>query len=378
LQESISVRQLNAIVFVYLVANFDLFEPRIVASKAGGDALVSVVLATLLALFLPAIWFSLARRFPQADIIQYSLSVLASPLGQAAGAIYLFMLVLGGARPSSKVGLIGATSFGWGPAVTVPVILVLIIIAALLARRSLKTIASICEYAAPVATIVVLIVGLTVLGRANWANYTFPSTNWGPALRGAVALFSRFSLAYILLFLLPRTKDAARTMIYSQGTLLLIGMLMAVGTLSLAVHGASATASSLIPSLQLLRDSILGRSPVAFDLTVAIWMIGLTLKAAIAYWLLSTALAEVADAPTQHFLVPVGVVISLLALLFWSNPGQAYAYVADYSRYINLTGGLGIPLLLLLVAWVRARRPASTVPQHEETNGVGYHPKAQS
>jgi len=364
LQESISVRQLNALVFVYLVANFDVFEPRIVASKAGGDALVSVGLATLLALLLPVIWFALARRFPQADVIQYSLSVLGSPLGQAAGALYLFILVLGAARPSSKVGLIGAAVFGWGAAVAVPLIVLLVVAAALLTRRGLKTIGSVCEYAAPLAIVLVLVVGVTVLGKVNWANYTFPTTDWGPAWRGALVLLSRFSIAgYVLLLLLPRTRDAGRTMVLAMGTLLVVGMLMAVGTLSVVLNGPGATAASFIPSLQLLSDSVFGRSPVVFNLTVSFWMLGLMLKLAIAYWLLATALAETAGTTTRRFLIPAGAATLLLTLLLWSNPGQAYIFVESYSRYITFTVGLGIPLLLLLTAWLRARHPAPTVPR---------------
>lgn len=364
MKETISVRQLNAIVFIFLVSDFAIFEPRIVADDAGGQVLISVALATLVGIFLTWVWFTLARRFPDADVIRYSSTLLGTPLGQVAGTVYLFILLIGAARSTAKVGTIGEAAFGWGAAVAVPVILLAVVALFLLTQRGLKTIASLCEYATPVVIVLVAVTGLTVLTKTNWANYTFLATGWGPAVSGAMSLTGRFSIAWVVLLLLPRTRNLRNTTVLStMGMVLVAGLLMAVGTLSVALYGARTTAVSFIPSLQFITDSIWGRNPTVLNGVVALWMLGLALKSGAAYWLLSATLAETSSLPTVRFLAPVGVATVLLALVIWNDPAQTYIFLRQGHRYFLYLAGIGIPMLLLLLAWLRARRPVRTATQ---------------
>lgn len=364
MQETISVRQLNAIVFIFLVADFAIFEPRIVAESSGGEVLISVALATLVGMLLVGLWFTLARRFPDADIIRYSLVVLGSSLGQAAGAVYLFILIINAARPIGKVGTIGGAAFGWGAVVAAAVILLAVIVLFLLTRRGLRTIASLCEYAALVAIVLVVVAGLTVLSKANWSNYTFFATGWRPAVSGALQLIGRFSSAWVVLLLVPRTRNVQNTtMLSTMVTVLLAGLLMVVGTLSVALYGAKTVGTSFIPSLQLITDSIWGRNPTVLNSVVALWMLGLALAGGAAYWLLSTALAETSSASTVRFLAPVGLATFLLALLIWNDPGQTYIFLSQGNSYFLYLAAIGIPLLLLLVAWLRGRLPIQPTTQ---------------
>lgn len=363
MQETISVRQLNAMIFIFLVANFAVFEPRALADDAGGEVLISIALATLVGMLLIGVWFTLARRFPGADVIRYSSILLRTPLGQIAGTVYLLVLLIQAARSTAKVGIIGGAAFGWGAAVAVPVLLLVVGALLLLDRRGLKTIASLCEYAAPVAIILVVVAGLTVLTKANWANYTFLATGWGPAVKGAWSLAGRFSAAWVVLLLLPRTRHAENAMPSTVGTVLLVGLLMAIGSLAVALYGAGGVAGSFMPSLQWITDSIWGRNPAVLNAVVVFWMLGMALKAGVAYWLLSTALAETSSAPRWSFVAPVGIAVYVLALLLWNNPAQTYIYLRQGHRYFLYLAGIGMPLLLLLVAWMRGRRFVLTTTQ---------------
>jgi len=364
LKETISVRQLNAVAFIFLVADFAIFEPRAVASEAGGDVLVSVALATLAGILLTGIWFTLARRFPDAGVVRYSSVLLGTPLGQVAGTVFLFALLISAGRSTAKVGTIGQAAFGWETVVIVPVFLLVVVALFLLARRGLRTTASLCEYAVPVVIVLVAVAGLTVLAKANWANYTFLAAGWSPAVRGALSLTGRFSVAWVVLLLLPRTRDLQNTTVLStMGTVLLVGLLMAVGTLSVALYGAGTMAASFIPSLQLITDSFWGRYPAVLNGVVVLWMLGLALKAGAAYWLLSTTLAETSSVPAARFFAPVGVATFVMALVLWNDPAQTYVYLRQGHRYLLYLVGIGIPLLLLLVAWLRERRPVRTATQ---------------
>jgi len=363
LQETISVRQLNAIVFIFLVANFAIFEPRIVAENAGGEVLISVMLATLIGMLLVGLWFILARRFTDTDVIRYSSVVLGGPLGRVVGAVYLFVLLIGAARPVAKVGTMGDAAFGWG-ALSGAVILLAVVVLFLLSQKGLGMIASLCEYASLVAIFLVVVVGLTVSTRANWANYTFFATGWGPAVKGALSLTGRFCAAWVVLLLLPRTRNVQNTTVLStMGTILLVGLLMAIGTLSVALYGAGNTAASFFPSLRLVGDSIFGRNPAVFSAVVVLWMLGLVLKGGAACWLLSAALAGTSSIPMARFLAPAGLATFFLALLFWNDPTQTYDYLRHGHGYFMYLAGIGIPLLILLIAWLRERVLVQPAPR---------------
>jgi len=355
LQETLSVRRMNAMVFIFLVANFSLFEPREVAAEAGGGVLICIALATLAGLILTWVWFALARRFPGTDIVRYSLTALGTPLGQAAGAVYLFTLLLSSARPVAKVGTLGASAFGWGTAASVAAILAATALLAVLAGRGLALVGSLCEYAAPAAVFLVATAAFSVMARANWSNYSF--TGWGPVVEGTLTLTGRFALAYVILFLLPRTRDTGLpSMLSTMGTVLLTGMMMAAGSLSVALYGAWTTGASFLPSLRLLTDSIWGRNPVVLSAVIILWMLGLTLRGATAGWLLMNALADTSAGTVRRYVVPVAATALIMGLVLWNDPGQTYQFQRQGLTIFSYTAGIVIPLLVLVAGRLRRGR----------------------
>lgn len=349
--DRISVRQLSAILLVFLVANFDIFEPRVTAAEAGSDAVLSLILALLVTLVMTAVLMELSLRFRHTDVMQYSVALLGSPLGQAVGAVYLLVLVFGGAgRPLFEAGVVGRAAFGWPDPAVLAVLVLGALAAGYLVYRGPGTLARLSEYGAVAAIVLVVVVGLTVLPKVNWANFTpLLAHGWLPVLRGAGALLQRFSLAYILLILLPRTDNAAGAVNWIFGTMVLVAVLMGIGILSIGIHGAPVVAATFLPSLQLIQDSVFGRAWLS-GLAVVLWLLSLVLKAAIGYWLAGAILAETMDRDWRRLIVPVGIGALVVANLLWSNVDQSYIVFAQYFRWLAYTAGLAVPALLLLAA----------------------------
>jgi len=321
--------------------------------------LISIALAALAGILLTGACYTLARRFPDADLIQYSIALLGTPLGQIAGTICLFNLSINAGRSPAKISTIGQAAFGWGQPVAILLILVVVTASFLLVRRGLKTIGSLCEYGSMIAIVLVVVAGLTVLAKADWTNYTFFAAGWGPAMKGAFTLTGRFSFVWVILLLIPRMRDitSTRNMLGTMATILVVGLLMCIGTLPIALHGAPNTVASFIPSLQLLAESVWGANTIVLSAVVVIWMLGLALAGAVFYWLLTIALAETASAPAGRFLFPAGVAAYALAMIIWYDPSQTYAFIREGGPYFQYSAGVGVPLLLLLVAWLREHRP---------------------
>ncbi|HUW64898.1 MAG TPA: GerAB/ArcD/ProY family transporter [Spirochaetia bacterium] len=345
---TITVRQLSAMLFLFLAGGFDAFLPRYVAADAGGATLLSVGLATALALIMVGVILRVALRFSQSDVVQYSVAVWGSPLGQVAGTWYVLLLVFGAAQPLAGVGLIGNVAFGWWAAATPPLIFLLAVACAVLAGQGLRKVARLSEYAAPAALIVGLIVGLAVLGKVNWTNFTMvPPGGWGPVWRGAVHLLGRFSLAYILLLLVPFTKSTRGIVQLTSVTILAAGLMLGIEALPVGLYGAGAAATSFIPSLQLLSDSIFGATPWFFDLAVGLWLLGLLFQVVIAFQLLATLLSQTAGTDPLRFLLPAGAAVAWTGLLLWTNAGGTYTFGEKYFQYLSFPAAIGIPLLLL-------------------------------
>jgi len=363
--ERISVRQLGAVVLVFLVAGFDLFEPRITAAQAGPGAFWSLILAFGVALLMTAVLLELGLRFGPADVVRYARSLFGPYLGQAAGLLYLLVILFGGtARPVFEAGVVGRTAFGWSPPVVLAVLFLAVAVAGYVARRGLFAVARLAEYGAVVAVLLVLIVGVSVLPKVNWANYSpVPLHGWAPVWRGAGTFLTRFSLAYILLFFLPRTENAAGARGPTFATVGLVAVLLGAGILAIGIHGAPVVAATFLPAWQLVRDSVFGRAAWLADVAGGLWILGLVLQAAIGYWLVTVTLAETMERDFRRLIVPVGSGTLVLAVLLWSNIGQSFIVLAQYFRLLAYLAGMAVPaLLLLLAAWQPGPRAGEENP----------------
>jgi len=78
-----------------MAANFDIFEPRVTAAEAGGDAVLSLVLAFLVTVVMTAVLLELGLRFRQTNVVGYAVSLLGSPLAGVYELSVLFPVEIG-------------------------------------------------------------------------------------------------------------------------------------------------------------------------------------------------------------------------------------------------------------------------------------------
>jgi len=350
--EQITARQLNAMLFLFLAGGFEVFLPRYAAADAGGEALLCVGLATTLGLLGAAGVVQLARCIRGSDLALYGAAVLGPPLARVAGAWYVLVLVVVAAQSLAAVGLVGDVVLGWPAAATPPLLFLLAVACGLVAGRGLSRAARLAEYAAPVVFLLVLLVGLTALGRVDWANYGFRG-DWGALARGTVHLLGRFAPAYILLLVLSSSARAP----LSGGAVpafLAAGLVMAVAVLPVGLYGGGAAAATFMPSLSLLADSIFGVAPGLFFPGIGLWLLGSLFQVILGFLLSTILLQPTAGERGCGFPLPAGAGIVWCGLLLWSNYGGSYAFGAGYFPYLVFPAAVGLPpLLFLLPAWRR-------------------------
>ncbi|OAT80859.1 GerAB/ArcD/ProY family transporter [Desulfotomaculum copahuensis] len=351
-ENHITVRQLNAMLLVFLIANFNVFLPQTVAREAGRDAWISLVLATIIALAVTFLLLKLALHFPDSSVMKYSVSLFGAQIGQITGTIYLLMLILSTSRPVFKAGIIGQAAFQWPNRIVIGTMLISVLIAGYLVRRGLHAIAKISEYGVLVGVALVLVIGFTSISKVNWTNFTPVLANgWLPVLKGTATMLQHFALAYVLLLLLPKTKQAGDTIKLSMLSILLVAFLMCIGIFSIGIHGAAHTAATFIPSLQLIHDSVFGRNVWLTALAVAIWIAGQVVNAAIGYWLFIAAIAETTGTNRVKFrrlILPAGAAILIIGLVFWNNIPETRIFLTQYFKYLSYATWAVIPIALLI------------------------------
>lgn len=314
--------------------------------------MLSLVLATVVAMAVAGVMVKLALLYSGSDLVRYISRLWGSSLGQTIGAFYVLLLVFDSARPLAGVGLIGNVAFGWWAVLTPPLIFIVAAMCVMLAGQGLQRVARISEFAVWAALLLFLVAVGSVFGRIDWANYrAFGSGGWGPVWLGMLPLLGRFSPAYLLFVLVPATKFTKGSIWIIILTIMATGLALGAGILPIGLYGAGVAAESFIPFEQLLTDHILAlTTPV-----VGLWLLALAFQTGIGLMLIISLLSQSAGAKPQRFLTLAGAAVAWTALLFWTNAGGTSMFGEKVLPYLSVPAAIGVPLLLVLFPWFRKR-----------------------
>lgn len=96
-ESSISSVQFAVLMYMFSVGTAALIQPHLMVLLAGQDAWFTLVIAMIIQLALASLYMSLAYRFPNETIIEYSRKIVGPYLGTIVSCIYLlYYLMLGG------------------------------------------------------------------------------------------------------------------------------------------------------------------------------------------------------------------------------------------------------------------------------------------
>jgi len=359
LNNKISLRQLQALLFLEIFGFGVTALPRRVAENAGQDGWISVLLAGVVVIPIVAIVCHIAKMAKGQSFHDFACSVISKPLGIIVSLIFCTRLVLLAAfnlrifAEITRQTMLPSTPFA-------VIFVSMLMLAAYGAAKGIETRARMAE----VLILVVLLPLIFVFGISgrdiDFTNLAPVMVNpLGNIISGSFSAFFAFSGIEVLLLVSPylsRPKHLTKSV--GQATIT-IGLFMAIVTaVTIARFGPEGIVHQMWPVLKMmdtisLPGSIIDRQGA---LIMTFWIISAyaTINAALFF---SSLLLKDVVGKGQHS-VYILALVPIIAILAHLPENLVTAY--DWHGLSNSTFGLatmvGIPLLLLIIAKIRGMR----------------------
>lgn len=356
LNNKISLRQLQALLFLEIFGFGVTALPRHVAENAGADGWVSVLLATLYVVVAVYIITNITRKFGGMSFFDIAIKIMGKPLGMCIAVIYCLRLVLLAAFNLRIFAEITRQTM----LPTTPFLVVFISMLALSAFGAAKGI----ETRARLAEVLIFVVLLPLIFVFGISGRDIDFSNLMPMFTsgteniflGSYSAFFAFSGIEVLLLVGPflsRPKNLTKSM---AGSVITIGLFMAVVTVvTIARFGPMNLVHQMWPVLKMmdtinLPGSIIDRQGA---LIMTFWIISAYATINAALFFSSLLLKDtVKKGSHTYYILGLIPVIAIVAHL-----PRNLAAVYDYFNLINATLGIAtmaaIPLLLFIISKIR-------------------------
>ena len=355
----ISPRQAAVLLWFDILPTAILFLPALLALRARQDAWLAIIAATLAAGAAALVVYLLARRFPHHTLFQYCELVLGRVAGKALALIFVlafFLLNTVVIREFSEFLTIAVMP-------ETPCLffsISIMIIAVYAARNGLEVIARCTDFILPL--MVVFIVSIFIFATPEMAvRNLFPILENGfrPVLGGALVAWSFLGQVVII-----STYGAFVNPPRALGWSLIAGLLGIAFFLGLVIMGVVLAFSCCeierltFVAYNLARIISLGQFFERIEvLLLAIWIVGVFIKITLNLYVTALGLATVTGLKEYRPLVaPLGALIVVTSILLYRNISQVRNDLLLVGPGWTLTWQLILPLLLLVVAWLRGLR----------------------
>ncbi len=357
-QGKISRRQAVFLVTNTILATMVLYVPSLLAQETGQDAWVTVVLAGAGGVLYGAIVVFLGARYPDKNLVEYSMELLGPWAGRAVGMIFgLFFLYLNGAVIREFSELLVSLVMPETPLVVFDTLIVSL--AAYGVYLGLEVFARVNEILFPTALFISM--GFIALAIPEMEFYHFKPAlvhSLPALLRGSALLFSFYLEGTALLMFYPalRRPEEGRAISYQVGFLLAIALLADILGV-IALFGPEETARLIFPTFELAKTVHLGGFVERIEsLIIGIWITMGGLKVMVFYYVSVLAFAESWGLRDYRLLVlPMGIILASLAVLEFADTNQIRSFFR-YMPAFTVTVLGGITAFLYLITLIRAKR----------------------
>jgi len=353
----ISRRQAVFLVTNAILATMVLYVPALLAKETGQDAWVTVILAGAAGVLYGGIVVFLGARFPDKNLVEYSIELLGPWAGRAVGIVFgLFFLYLNGVVIREFSELLVSLVMPETPLVVFNILIVSL--AAYGVYLGLEVFARVNEILFPTALFVGMVFIALAIPEMEFYHLKPALVHSLPALlRGSGLLFSFYLEMTALLMFYPslRRPEEGKPISYQVGFLLGIAMLAdIVGVI--ALFGPEETARLIFPTYELAKTVHLGGFVERIEsLIVGIWITMGGLKVMVFYYVSVLAFAESCGLQDYKPLVlPAGMILAALAVLEFADTNQIRAFFRYLPAFVGIVMG-GITVLIYLTALIRTK-----------------------
>ncbi|REE91576.1 spore germination protein KB [Paenibacillus taihuensis] len=357
-QERINSFQLFSVMFLFEIGSAILVG---LAADAHQDAWMSVFLATGLGCILYLVYTKLAELYPSKTLIQYLQSILGSVLGWLIGLAYVVYFIYIASRVLRDFEeLLVITAYRSSTLWTIGIIMVICVMYA--AHQGLEVffrIAELCFF-----IIVFMLLSLVILEFASdimKSHHFLPvlEHGWDPVLKSIFPTTLTFPFGELIAFtmLLPflnkqeQAKKAGMTAIAVSGLFLTLFTI-----LNIAVLGANVIERSAFPFLTAGSYIDISHFVQRLDTVVIICMVILGfVKITVYFYCAMIGAAQLFKLKERkNVIYPIGVMVLISSLIIAPTYiHHIYEGVKIVPYYLHLPLQIVVPVLLLLIAWIR-------------------------
>lgn len=353
----ITALQMGIMMYPTIIATAILIVPGITAEKAHLDLWVSPIWASIVGYTTVLVMCALNRIYPEETIIQYMNRIIGRIPGKAISFfILVFYLHVTGVIIKEYAEFISGVFLTRTPLLVL--ISSLTLVCAFAVRSGIEVVARLSELIVPIILFIVVLLIILLLPDLQ-IRRMFPMFEDGimPSIEGALAPMGWFSEFALITFMLPflvnrkkGLKTAMMSMFFVSFTLVMVNFVL----LFLVGGGV---ANILYPFMSAVRYiSIADFFEHVESLVMAIWVMGAFLKISVFYYSLSLGTAQWLNVSSiRHVVFPIGILLVLFT--YWTPPtlpGLSH-YLGSHLPYILMGFQTGLPLLLLMIAYLRSR-----------------------
>lgn len=355
----ISTRQAAFMITNTIMASTVLFIPAILARGVGHDAWITVVIASVLGVFLGYAVLFLGVRFPDRNLVEYSIELLGPWIGRVIALIFVaFFLYVSGVVVREFGALLVTAVMPSTPLVVFSTLMVMM--AAYGVYLGLEVIARVTELVFPIFLAVGLAIFLLALPEMDFYQlqpvmaHSFPSI-----LKSSTVLLAFVAEGLVTLMFVPnmnKQREAALWLPPVVSLLLFVPLVLLVVGVT-ALMGGKETARLAFPVYEFVKTVHLGGFIERIEsLMVGIWVTTVGLKVMVLFYGAVTALAETLSLKDYRPLVlPGGVVLVALSILIFPDVNAIREFLAHTWPALSLTVSMGILVLLWVVSLVRKK-----------------------
>lgn len=363
----ISARQSACMIASTAIGAGVLSLPRSAAELANQSGWYAVLLSTVLAMAIVSVMTILIRRFPKASIIEFSRDILGIGNNRVVGYILSFPLLALLLLYWVACTVLSARLFGEVVVTTLlPTTPLEVIVGTMLFTGffltfyNVEVLARVNELFLPLIAVAVLLIAISSFQQAQ-SYRLFPLREdilWGELFLTVFQIFSTSLLGFEVMLLFSEYIRQSPNLVHSHvGGILIPGMLYTLITIAgIAVFGSEELGILMWPTLELVKMTevpglILERIESAF---IGVWVAAVFTTTGNFYYAVCLMLKKLFRLKSQRL---IGA--ALLPVFYWMSLQPRNIHVLfEYVRYVTLVGGIyiiGVPILLLVLAWVRKK-----------------------
>jgi spore germination protein KB len=335
-----------------------LLVPAITTKYAGRDMWISPVWGAIMGILMFCVVFKLNRYYPQETIIEYSEHLIGRFAAKLLGFLYLFFYLHNTGVVIREYGefIVGSTLSRtplWFVAGS------MVLVCAFNIRGGVEVIGRTAQFFVPIVLFLFVCIVLLLIPDLK-PERMMPFMEYGikPSLIGALVPQGWFSEYILVSFLLPAVSDRNKMLKCGLISVLAVMVTMMITNMASLLLFGEITSSLGFPVMTAARYISLSDFFEHLESVVmAIWVAGTFVKISMFYYALTLGTAQwLGLSDYRPLTLPIGFMLVLVSLWLAPNLQGLVRFISLSLPFYYGTVQTAIPLLLLLIAFVRHRR----------------------